>query len=65
MCIKETCPQNLPFQPLHHHGQDQRAVKRQQSQDWRPAQGWNGLKDHQQEAWLEGDFCWCNYSKLE
>lgn len=36
----------LPLQPLHHHGQDQRAIKDCQGQDCRPAQGWNGLQDH-------------------
>lgn len=35
MCIKRTCPQSpfLPFQPLHHRGQDQRAVKGPQGQN--------------------------------
>jgi len=53
MCIKETCPHNLylPFQPLHYHGQDQRAVKGRQGPDCRPAEGWNGLQDRQLEAW--------------
>lgn len=34
MCI-DTCPQNqpLPFQPLHYHGQDHRAVKGRWGQD--------------------------------
>ena len=52
MCIKDTGPQNL-FLPFEHHshGQDQKAVKGHQGQDCRPAQGWNGLQDHQQEAW--------------
>ncbi len=26
---------------------------------------WNGLQDHYQEAWWEGDNCWCNYSEME
>jgi len=40
VCIKDTRPQNLylPSQPLHHHGQDKRAVKVHQEQDYRPAQ---------------------------
>jgi len=54
MCIKGTRPQNLylPFQPLHHHDEQyQRAVKGNHTPDCRPTQGWNGLQDHQQEAW--------------
>jgi len=23
-----------------------------------------GLQDHKQEAWWEGDFCWCDNSKM-
>ncbi len=38
-----------------HHGQDQRAVQGCQRQDCRPTQVWNGLQDHRQAAWWEGD----------
>ncbi len=34
-----------------------------QGQDCRPTQGWNGLQDHRQAAWWEGDNSWCDYSK--
>ncbi len=54
----------LPFQPLHYHGQNQRAVKGHQGQDCRSTQGWNGLQDHRQAAWWE-DNCWCDYSEME
>lgn len=52
MCIKNTSPQHqfVPFQPFHHHGREQRSVKGPQGQECRPAQSWNGLHDHQQEA---------------
>ncbi len=30
-----------------------------------PTQGWNGLQDHRQAAWWEGDNSWCNYSQME
>lgn len=56
MCIKNICSQNqLPVQPLHHHGQGQRAAKGCQGQDYRPVQGWKELRDHQQEAWWEDE----------
>ncbi len=42
-----------------HHGQDQKAVQGCQGQDCRPTQGWNGLQDHHQAAWWEGDNSWC------
>ncbi len=54
--------QSIRFQTLH-HGQDQRAV--QGCQDCRPTQGWNGLQDHRQAAWWEGDNSWCEYSQME
>ncbi len=41
------------------HGQDQKAVQGCQGQDCRPTQGWNGLQDHHQAAWWEGDNSWC------
>lgn len=47
MCIKD---QFVPFQPFHHHGQEQRAVEGHQGQDCRPARGWNELQDHRQEV---------------
>ncbi len=31
----------------------------------RPTQGWNGLQDHRQAAWWEGDNSWCDYSQME
>ncbi len=56
--------QSIRFQTLH-HGQDQRAVQGCQGQDCRPTQGWNGLQDHCQAAWWEGDNSWCDYSQME
>ncbi len=56
--------QSNRFQTLH-HGQDQRAVQGCQGQDCRPTQGWNGLQDHRQAAWWEGDNSWCDYSQME
>ncbi len=44
---------------------DQRAVQGCQGQDCRPTQGWNGLQDHRQAAWWEGDNSWCDYSQME
>ncbi len=46
-------------------GQDQRAVQGCQGQDCRPTQGWNGLQDHRQAAWWEGDNSWCDYLQME
>ncbi len=65
-CIKNTCPQkkSIRFQTLN-HGQEQRAVQGCQGQDCRPTQGWNGLQDHRQAAWWEGDNSWCDYSQIE
>ncbi len=65
-CIKNTCPQkkSIRFQTLN-HGQEQRAVQGCQGQDCRPSQGWNGLQDHRQAAWWEGDNSWCDYSQME
>ncbi len=54
----------IRFQTLH-HGQDKRAVQGCQGQDCRPTQGWNGLQDHRQAAWWEGDNNWCDYSQME
>ena len=48
-----------------HHVQEQRAAKGRQGQDYRPAQGWNGLQDHRQAAWWEVDNFWCDYSEME
>ncbi len=31
----------------------------------RPTQDWNGLQDHRQAAWWEGDNSWCDYSQME
>ncbi len=56
--------QSSRFQTLH-HGQDQRAVKGWQGQDCRPTQGCDGLQDHRQAAWWEGDNSWCDYSQME
>lgn len=38
---------------VHHHGQDQRALREYQENDWRPAQGWDGLQDHQATIWCD------------
>lgn len=38
-----------------------RDAKECQGQDFRPAQGWNGLKDHQEYAWWN---CWWPYVTL-
>ncbi len=54
----------IRFQTLH-HGQDKIAVQGCQGQDCRPTQGWNGLQDHRQAAWWEGDNNWCDYSQME
>lgn len=53
IATKHTWAQNLflSFQPLHHHWQEQKAVKGCQEQDCRHATGWNGLLDHQQQVW--------------
>ncbi len=42
-----------------------KAVQGCQGQDCRPTQGWNGLQDHRQAAWWEGDNSWCDYSQME
>ncbi len=60
----EAINQSIRFQTLH-HGQEQSAVQGCQGQDCRPTQGWNGLQDHRQAAWWEGDNSWCNYSQME
>ncbi len=44
---------------------DQRAVQGCHGQDCRPTQGCNGLQDHCQAAWWEGDNSWCDYSQME
>ncbi len=31
----------------------------------RPTQSWNGLQDHRQAAWWEGDNSLCDYSQME
>ncbi len=46
--------QSIRFQTLH-HSKDQRAVQVCQGHDCRPTQGWNGLQDHRQAAWWQGD----------
>ncbi len=46
-------------------GQDQRAVQGCQGHDCRPTQDWNGLQDHRQAAWWEGDNSWCDYLKMD
>ncbi len=60
----EAINQSIRFQTLH-HGQDQRAVQGCQGQDCRPTQGWNGLQDHRQAAWWDGDKIRCDYSQME
>ncbi len=42
-----------------------KSCPRMSGQDCRPTQGWNGLQDHHQAAWREGDNSWCNYSQME
>ncbi len=61
---KQSINQSIRFQTLH-HGQDQRAVQGCQGQDCRSTQGWNGLQDHRQAAWWEGDNSWCDYSQMK
>ncbi len=55
---------NQSFQTLH-HDQDQRVVQGRQGQDCRATQEWNGLQDHRQATWWEGDYSWCDYSQME
>lgn len=66
MCIKATCWHNL-YHPLklHHHGQTKEQLKGHQRQDCEPAQGWNGIQDHQQEVWWDRDNCWSDFLQME
>lgn len=55
----------IQFLPFHNHGQGQRVVKGRQGQNRRPAQGLNGIQDHQKAAWPDGDSHWCDYLEME
>ncbi len=65
-CIKDNLSTeaiNQSDSKLSTMAKDQRAV--QGCQDCRPTQGWNGLQDHRQAAWWDGDNSWCEYSQME
>ncbi len=42
-----------------------KSCPRMSRKDCRPIQGWNGLQDHRQATWWEGDNSWCDYSLME